>query len=159
MLTTYICGCSSFSVELLSYSYHAVTTPGNLEVFSSNDTTDSPQIFYEALAQRLGRPAVGDSGGIFPADGAYAFTIIQKLVERALTDDVPTLQQTSTRLSLPALYQRMQFDPYGRTTIADAIAVQRKPKAQWAKAGIMEYWTLSPLTIVSGAAALQISIA
>lgn len=43
--------------------------------------------------------------------GTYAMSIAQKLVEKALSDDPVLLQQTSTRLSAPSVWQRMQFDP------------------------------------------------
>ena len=108
--------------------YHAVDVPGvNFEVFSANTTFDSPEQFAATMNVRWPPGPIAFGGHIFACVMAQALITAPKLLEVTLVDNAPLMVQASFGLSVPSIYHRLQFDPFGRIIVQDTIILQRLP--------------------------------
>lgn len=155
---TYTLTSQAWDFRLTGPSYRTRRSASSFELLPSTESCDGPEEFAKAFNRRFGHLYPGQGGGgsgggggggdgdgkgggsgrgwdfaapnsVVPVLGYHALSIGQKLVETALTADVPSLVLASMRLSVPSVFHHMQFDPFGRTSRVNEVLLQYVPAA------------------------------
>jgi hypothetical protein len=113
--------------------YHNEASDSNFELFPATADMDGPEVYATEWNKRYGA-GYGPRGynfetvnALLPVIGYHALTIVQKLIENALSADIRTLILASLRVSVPSAWHQLQFDPYGRTNRVNEMLLQYIP--------------------------------
>jgi len=126
-----------FDSRLRGPTFRPVRTSSNFELFPATTTEDAPQVFAREFNARYGQYYPATNGGFpFQSGGSNYFsfvtyqslTIVQKLLEYAMSIDMGALQFAATRVSVPSLFLQLEFDVNGRERRRDLIVLQYAPK-------------------------------
>jgi hypothetical protein len=117
--------------------YKNLMTDTNYELFPADSTQYGPAKFANAYDAAYGPNRAGGGGvahpmwtadwndNTWPAIGWGTLVIVQKLIEKSQTRDVPSILAASTKVSSPGVFHSVQFDQYGRTERQNQILQQR----------------------------------
>ena len=112
----YTYGVLQFTELAVGSDYRAISMPGSLEPFSSDETRDSPQVFFDKYLERFGmiRTVLG-GGAIIGGQAILPLLTIQKMMEsRSLAHPTPTeLLPALFDFSVPSHYGLLRYDPNG----------------------------------------------
>lgn len=127
----YLLTSTPWDSKLTGSSYANVKTPSNFELFPAEELLDGPAVFAREYGARYlaaeGVPFAWAPPAVPSVFGYHALTIMQKIVESALSGDVESLATAALRVSTPSMFHQLKIDTSGRIAEVRELVLQYHP--------------------------------